>query len=190
MIIKNFSIVFIFLQGGLSPSIFDFSGFSSMFSRECFRSHHSHFYIAHLGLIVCVALDALPMPLGSLTRWLAFLVSLFSRRLTRPLHGCSPCTLSYCGARVCPPWPNWIRCVIMCWCFLGGPYYPFPVGLILWNGDCLLIPLSGALARRWLVLVLLHDRCLIQLPTFSSQPSTIARSVEDWLWREEGIDNS
>ena len=128
--------------------------------------------------------------LGSLTRWLAFLVSLFSRRLTRPLHGCSPCTLSYCGARVCPPWPNWIRCVIMCWCFLGGPYSPFPVGLIRWNGDCLLSLLFGRLLGGELCLSSSKIRCLIHLPTLYYQTSTIAHSVEDWLFQEEGIDNS
>ena len=138
MLIENFSIVLLFLQGGLTPSIFGFSGFSSMFSRECFRSHRSHFYIAPLGLIVCVTLGALPMPWGSLARWLAFLISPFSWRLTRPLHGCSPCKISYCGGRVCPPWPDCICCVIMCCRFLGGTCSPFPVGLIRWNGDCLL----------------------------------------------------
>ena len=172
-----------FLQGGLTPSIYDFAGFSAIFFGGCFRSHHAPCTLSPLGFLGHVALSALLLPWGSLAHWLAFLISPFPLRLTRPLHGRSPCTLSDCDGRFSPPWTACICSAIIRYRFLEGSCSPFAAGLILWNGDCLLIPLSGALARRWLVLVLLHDRCLIQLPTFSSQPSTIARSVEDWLWR-------
>ena len=183
MIIEYFSIILLFLQGDITPYIFDFSDFSATFSGDFFMYRCDHYSLAHLGFLVRVTLDALLLPWGSLARWRAFLIYPFPRMLTSTIHGCSSCTLSDCDGRVSTHFPVWILCTITRFRFSGGSCYPFPAGLILWNGDCLLIPLSGALARRWLVLVLFHDRCLIQLPTFSSQPSTVARSVEDWRWR-------
>ena len=157
---------------------------------NCFRLCCYHCALALLEFLDCVVLGALLLPWGSLARWLASLISSLPWRLTRLLHGRSPCTLSHFYWRVYLSWPAWMCCAIMRCCFLEGPCYPFPAGLIYWNGDCLLILLFGLFSSRWLVLVLLHDWCLIQLLTFSSQPCTTACSVEDLIYQEEGIDNS
>ena len=87
---------------------------------------------------------ALIMPWGSLARWLAFRISPFPLRLTCHIHGISPCTLYNYDGRVSLPWPDWILCTIMRWRFLACTYYPFPEGLIRWNGGCLLILLFRA----------------------------------------------
>ena len=190
MIIEYFSIILLFLQGDITPYIFDFSDFSATFSGDFFMYRCDHYSLAHLGFLVRVTLDALLLPWGSLARWRAFLIYPFPRMLTSTIHGCSSCTLSDCDGRVSTHFPVWILCTITRFRFSGGSCYPFPAGLILWNSNFLLRPLFGAFTGGWLVLVLLHDWCLIQLPTLYYLPSKISSSVGGWFWQEEVIDNS
>ena len=148
----------------------------------CFKLCRTHCALSPLGVLICVVLGAFMLPWGSLARWLAFLILPFLWRLTRPLHGRSPCILSDFYGQVSPPWPAWICCAIMrCW-FLEVPCSLLPAGIILWNGDCCLSLFFIALAKKWLVIVVLHEGYLIQIPVLSSQSSTIGRYVEDWIW--------
>ena len=148
MLINNFSIVLLFLQGGLTLSIISFTVFSAMFYGVLFRSCCAPFTIAPSGLLGRVVLGALLLPWGSLARWLLFLIYTFPQRITRPLHWRSPFKLSDCDGRYSIPWTAWIHFVIMRCLFLEGLCSLFPAGLIRWDGDCVLGLIVGEFSRR------------------------------------------